>query len=76
MAHAIYYKDGAGRTHALKGEFMRCQNFDREMRHGAEPLGLYVFAFLPKRCRNGKTRWLTWVERHKDGTYTLGNRAR
>lgn len=76
MVHSIYYVDqSTGRTHALKGEFMRCKNYDEEMRHGAEPLGFYEFAWLPRRCRNGKLRWLTSVEHHSDGTYSLGNRA-
>lgn len=48
---------------------------DDEDRLNVEPFGYYTFAWLPKRCRNGKIRWLTWVERHDDGTYTLGNRA-
>lgn len=56
-------------------EIYPCDNYDTEMRHIVEPLGYYIFAWLPKVCRNGRTRWLTWVERHDDGTYTLGNRA-
>ena len=51
---------------------------DPEFRTGGEPFGLYVFAWLPKKCRNGKWRWLCWVERHgygKNKTYTIGNRA-
>jgi hypothetical protein len=51
-----------------------CDEWDEEFRN-FEPLGLYVFAWLPRRCRNRKIRWLTWLERHSDGTYTLGNRA-
>lgn len=35
-----------------------------------EPEGYCTTAWLPKRCRNGKVRWLTWVDRHSDGTYT------
>jgi hypothetical protein len=48
---------------------------DSEGRLSYEPLGVYIFAWRPRRCRNGKTRWLCWVERHSDGTFTLGNRA-
>ncbi len=40
-----------------------------------EYFGYYIFAWLPKKCRNGKWRWLCWLEKHDDGTYTLGNRA-
>jgi hypothetical protein len=52
-----------------------CPNWDGEFRHVAEALGFYTFAWRPRRCRNGKLRWLTWIERHDDHTYTLGNRA-
>lgn len=52
-----------------------CDNYDDEWRHAAEPLGFYAFAFLPRICRNGKIRWFRWVERHDDGSYTLGDRA-
>lgn len=49
----------------------RCDSWDDEMRHVTEPLGYSQFAWLPVRCRNGKVRWLRWVERHADGTYSL-----
>jgi hypothetical protein len=52
-----------------------CANYDSELRHVSEAFGLYVFAWLPKRCRNGRLRWLTWLEQHRNGTFTLGNRA-
>ncbi len=52
-----------------------CPDWDNEYRHAAEPLGFYRFAWLPRVCRNRKRRWLTWVECHPDGTFTLGNRA-
>ncbi len=52
-----------------------CPDYDPEGRHIAEPLGFYTFTWWPKICRNGKRRWMTWVERHRDGTYTLGDRA-
>lgn len=45
---------------------------DEEGRHCCEPIGYSFFAWLPVKCRNGKIRWLTAVERHVDGTYTLG----
>jgi hypothetical protein len=48
---------------------------DPEYRLKRESFGLYVFAWLPKKCRNGKWRWLCWLEKHSGGTYTLGNRA-
>lgn len=56
-------------------EFVKCSMWDRELRHAAEPFGFYQFAWLPVQCRNGYWRWLCWVERHSDGTYSLGNRA-
>jgi hypothetical protein len=37
-----------------------------------ESFGPHRVAWLPKRCRNGKVRWLKTLERHRDGTYTLG----
>lgn len=37
--------------------------------------GYFIFAWLPKRCRNGKVRWLAWLEKHSDGSYTAGDRA-
>jgi hypothetical protein len=54
---------------------VRCDSYDSELRHVAEGFGFYRFVFWPVRCRNGLLRWLTWVEAHPDGTYTLGNRA-
>lgn len=54
---------------------IECRNYDSEMRHAAEGLGFYTFAWWPVKCRNNRLRWLTWVERHSDGSYTLGNRA-
>lgn len=71
MAHPLLSAIGQEQ----QGEFLLCKNYDDECRHGAEPLGFYTFAWLPVRTRNGKRRWLTNVERHDDGTYTLGNRA-
>lgn len=44
--------------------------WDEEGKSVVEPCGFYVFAWLPRRCRNGKVRWLCWLERHRDGTYT------
>lgn len=35
-----------------------------------EPEGFSFFALRPRKCRNGKTRNFTWLQRHKDGTYT------
>lgn len=75
MLHSVYGTDADGREWAMKGEFTRCRNYDVECRHLAEPFGFYTFAWLPRRCRNGRKRWLCWVERHPDGTYTYGNRA-
>lgn len=49
--------------------------YDNEGRHICEPFGFYEFAWRPRKCRNGKWRWLCWVESHDDGTFTLGNRA-
>jgi hypothetical protein len=37
-----------------------------------ECYGLHVFAWLPKKCRNGKTRWFCTVEKHRDGSYSKG----
>lgn len=68
--HSI--RDSVGR--AVSG-FFPCLNFDDECRHIGEPLGFYVFAWKPRRCRNGRLRWLKWVERHADGSFTLGDRA-
>lgn len=48
---------------------------DTEGRLACDSLGFYFFAFWPRRCRNGKIRWLCWLEKHDDGTFTLGNRA-
>ena len=56
-------------------EFVHCSMYDSELRHAAEPFGFYKFAWLPVKCRNGYWRWLSWVEHHSDGTYSLGNRA-
>lgn len=55
--------------------YVRCNNYDDECRSLGEPFGWFTFAWLPRRCRNGKRRWLVSLERHSDGTYTLGNRA-
>ena len=73
--HSVYGTREDSREYALRGEFTACLNFDPEDRHIAEPLGFYVFAWLPRSCRNGRVRWLRWLERHSDGSYTLGNRA-
>lgn len=64
------------RTEAWFGSgFIECPNWDDECRHAAEGLGYYRVAWWPVRCRNGKLRWLTWIEDHLDGTFSLGNRA-
>lgn len=44
--------------------------FDAERREPWEPYGFIALAWLPTRCRNGRVRWLTFLERHDDGTYT------
>lgn len=44
--------------------------FDDELVAPWEYLGFATFAWLPKKCRNGKLRWLCWVDQHRDGTYT------
>jgi hypothetical protein len=46
---------------------------DAEGRFPWEPMGFTTFAFKPKRCRNGKLRWLCFVERHGDGSYTYAH---
>jgi hypothetical protein len=71
VVHSARWADGR----AIPGTVYACHNFDAECRHGAEGFGFYIFAWLPRRRRNGKLRWLTWVEDHLDGTFTLGNRA-
>jgi len=38
-----------------------------------EPLGFSFFSFLPRKCRNGRVRWCTWLQRHGDGTFTKCN---
>lgn len=72
-----HFAEPRGMMHidAAKGRGWLCGNYDSECRHIGEPLGWYTFAWRPKMCRNGLLRWLTWVERHDDGTYSLGNRA-
>ena len=55
--------------------FRPCPDWDEEFRHVSEPFGFFSFAWWPRECRNGKRRWLTSVEHHQDGTFTLGNRA-
>lgn len=52
-----------------------CADWDVEFRYIGEPFGFFLFAWLPVKCRNRRVRWLTWVEKHRDGTCTLGNRA-
>jgi hypothetical protein len=37
-----------------------------------EDFGAHRFAWIPRRCRNGRVSWLKTLERHRDGTYTLG----
>ena len=52
---------------------------DKEMRLEGEEFGYFIFAFLPKKCRNNKWRWLCWLERHGEKgryTYTLGTRGK
>lgn len=46
---------------------------DSEGRFPWEPLGFTQFHFLPKRCRNGRLRWLCFLDRHPDGTYTYAH---
>jgi hypothetical protein len=58
-----------------RGEYVACKNFDSECRHLAEGMGFYRVAWWPVKCRNGKWRWLSWIEDHGDGSYSLGNRA-
>lgn len=70
VVHSV--RDGDG---CATAESFGCADFDAECRHAAEPLGFYSFAWRPRRCRNRRLRWLTWVERHADGSFTLGNRA-
>ena len=60
---------------AVYGQFIACLNFDSECRSFVEPFGWIAFAWLPRRCRNGRWRWLRFTEKHFDGTYTLSNRA-
>lgn len=48
---------------------------DEEKRISSEKFGLFVFAWWPHKCRNGKWRWFRSLEKHDDGSYTLGNRA-
>lgn len=43
---------------------------DSEGRFVWEPEGYSFFAFIPKKCRNGKIRWLCWLERHQNNTFT------
>lgn len=62
-------------VHSRGLAYMACADWDTECRHLDEPLGFYRFAWWPRRCRNGRWRWLCWVEHHLDGTYSLGNRA-
>ena len=72
VMHGLHYFNGHGWLPAPGNE--QCGNYDDECRHIAEPLGFSLFAFTPKRCRNGRWRWLRFVEKHPDGTFTL-NRA-
>ena len=59
------------------GLSMRAEDLtlDSEGRLSSEPYGYYFFAWKPRRCRNGKIRWLCWLEDHMDGTFSRGNRA-
>lgn len=43
---------------------------DSEGKFAWEPEGFFVFAIVPRRCRNGRLRWWCTLERHTDGTYT------
>ena len=61
--------------HGGEEAFMLCESYDSELRWVGDPFGWFQFAWLPVQCRNGYWRWLRWVERHGDGTYSLGNRA-
>jgi hypothetical protein len=72
MLHKLRTQNGA-LSEPLR--YVTCSNWDDECRSIGEPFGFYTFAWLPVKCRNGKRRWLCDVERHRDGTYTLGNRA-
>lgn len=61
----------------VHGHFL-CLNYDAELRHIGEAFGFFIFSWIPRKCRNDRWRWLTWLERHGgDGsyTYTLGNRG-
>ena len=71
IVHLTYDWIGARRVE----DWRPCGNYDAECRHIGEPMGLFRFAWLPVECRNGKRRWLVSVERHEDGTCTLGDRA-
>lgn len=70
IVHSVRDAEGRATKHVH-----RCLNFDDECRNGAEGFGYYTVAWWPVRRRNGRISWLTWVERHDDGTFTLGNRA-
>lgn len=71
VVHPLYSEIGQ----QLRGEFLRCKNFDTECRHVGESFGYIFFAWFPRTCRNGRRRWLTWLERHQDGTFTYCDRA-
>jgi hypothetical protein len=60
-----------GEQRALGIPAARCA-WDSERTAAWESFGPHRFAWLPRRCRNGKVRWLTTLERHRDGSYTLG----
>ena len=68
---AVYWN---GKTTATNA-YHACPDWDLEGRHTSELFGFFSFVWWPVRCRNKKLRWLCWVERHQDGTYSLGNRA-
>jgi hypothetical protein len=47
---------------------------DAEGKFAWEPLGFSSYAFIPRKCRNGRWRWLCFLEKHEDGTYTKDRR--
>jgi hypothetical protein len=43
---------------------------DSEGKFAWESEGYFGFHIWPRRCRNGRWRWMCTLERHADGTYT------
>lgn len=83
LVHRLKYppQDAVHWDSSMPGEYVYhpCPDWDAEARHVSEPMGFFTFAWWPVRCRNGKLRWLKWVERHTatngEITFTRGNRA-